>query len=142
MADNEYDIRKWKADNALHPQTMDDNTVDWIFLIDSLNFSFWPNQDQMFTIEGEVGYWALCAAILRENRAREAKGQPRLTDPNVYATISDAEALEIFKVDAPNDNVKTIPMLQERIDIMRQHGQILVEVMFCLQFVCITFHSC
>ena len=52
VATNEYDIAKWKSDNVLHTQEMNEHSVNWIFVVDSLNFSFWPDVDKKFTIEG------------------------------------------------------------------------------------------
>lgn len=54
---------------------MDDQAISWIFLVDTLNFSFWSNNkdDNNKEIKYQViynnktweGYWALCAAINR-----------------------------------------------------------------------------
>ncbi len=77
-----FSLENWSA-NPLHPSDPNESTVDWIFVLDSLNFSFWPDSDELFTgasnlyrflrlvdFHGKLhtGYWSLVAAI---NRALE-----------------------------------------------------------------------
>lgn len=69
LKNNKYSFKVWKEHN-LHPKDMNRDTVDWIFLLDCLNFSFWVDDDlPAWTVlfEGEAyhGYWALCAGINR-----------------------------------------------------------------------------
>ena len=50
-------------------------TVDWIVVLDTLNFSFWTDEDvEPWTVryEGQdyTGYWALCASINRALKVR------------------------------------------------------------------------
>lgn len=64
-----YSFKIWK-EHKLHPKEMNRNSVDWIFLLDCLNFSFWVEDDlEPWTVEFEgenyEGYWALCAGINR-----------------------------------------------------------------------------
>ena len=45
-------------------------TIDWIVVLDTLNFSFWTDEDvEPWTVRYEgkdyTGYWALCASINR-----------------------------------------------------------------------------
>lgn len=55
-----------------HPRSTDPWAIDWIFLVDTLNFCFWnPSLDdglKQWAVEGEVGYFALCRAINRAMR--------------------------------------------------------------------------
>lgn len=65
-------IETYKS-QPLHPKKpLSASTVDWIFLIDTLNFSFWSEPDKYYKVsyhnETYTGYWSLCAAI---NRAIE-----------------------------------------------------------------------
>lgn len=120
MASSEYDLVKWKADNRLHPQTANEAAVDWIFLVDSLNFSFWPDAGQEFTIDGQVGYWALAAAV---NRA-QGEDIP-LTDPAFYSKLTLEQAGHIFRTDQAGI---TIPMLKERVEVLNTNGKVLLEV--------------
>lgn len=67
-----YSVKSWRK-HELHPKELSEATVDWIFLLDTLNFSFWVEQETPpFVVKYRgncyTGYWALCAAI---NRALE-----------------------------------------------------------------------
>ncbi|CAG2165674.1 unnamed protein product [Oppiella nova] len=112
-----YSTSVWK-EHPLHPKVADQTTIDWIFVVDSLNFSFWANTDQDYTIEGHTGYWALCAAI---NRAIK-KGIP-ITDPQFYSQVSEPEFREIFST----DNGIEIPLLLKRLEVLRESGRVLIE---------------
>ncbi|KAI4501943.1 hypothetical protein M0802_002625 [Mischocyttarus mexicanus] len=49
-----------------HPKSSDPNAIDWIFVLDLLNFSFWTDENaNKWTVNGETGYFAMCAAIKR-----------------------------------------------------------------------------
>lgn len=125
ISSSEYDIGRWKTDNALHPQQANEHSVDWIFVVDSLNFSFWPDVGSEFTIEGQIGYWALCAAI---NRA--LKENIPITDANFYSKLSFEEACHIFRTDQEGID---IPMMKERLQVLHENGKTLVEVKKCCQ---------
>ena len=67
----EYSTHTW-SEHELHPQTKDESTVDFIFTMDLLNFSFWSEEEEepkRFCIEyrGKLwtGYWSLVAALQR-----------------------------------------------------------------------------
>lgn len=50
----------------LHPSPDDPRAVDWIFVLDTLNYSFWSRKDSpKWTVDGRTGYFALCAAVKR-----------------------------------------------------------------------------
>ena len=64
----------WK-EHGLHPSKMTKETVDWIFVLDTLNFSIWTNHDvELWTVRFEgknyTVYWALCASINRALKVR------------------------------------------------------------------------
>ena len=75
LTDKACNYFDWKA-APLNPKTMDESTIDWIFLVDTLNFSFWSDAELTQTNNVEKylvvykdasyhGYWALCAAVNR-----------------------------------------------------------------------------
>lgn len=71
MQEKEYSCKKW-AEHELHPKAKDEATVDLIFLMDLLNFSFWSdNEDDgtRFVVEYRgkewTGYWSLVACLQR-----------------------------------------------------------------------------
>ena len=72
----DFGLHSWSED-PLNPKLPDDAdetavkaAVDWVFFVDSLNFSFWSDEtrDKRYTVkyknEDFVGYWSLCAAVL------------------------------------------------------------------------------
>lgn len=71
MQKKNYSTETW-ADHELHPKAKDGSTVDFIFTMDLLNFSFWSDQTEpskRFCIEYRgkkwTGYWSLVAALQR-----------------------------------------------------------------------------
>lgn len=64
-----YSVKNWRQ-HELHPKDLNKATVDWIFVLDTLNFSFWvEDSSPPFVVKYHgkcyTGYWALCAAIHR-----------------------------------------------------------------------------
>ncbi len=62
------DLTIWKK-HELNPNVANEEAIDWIFVVDTLNFSFWPDGEEIFTVNyrGKLwtGDWSLCAAIDR-----------------------------------------------------------------------------
>lgn len=62
------------ASVPLHPKEKNEKSINWIFIVDSLNFCFWSTNKSRWQVtwNGETysGYFALCAAI---NRALEVR---------------------------------------------------------------------
>lgn len=126
MKTKSYSTLAWKQ-HDLHPKIASEKTIDWIFMIDLLNFSFWSDSDggERFAVlyKGKkyVGYWSLCAVI---NRAIE-EGVP-ITTPSFYSSesnISDQDIRHIFR----SSTQEEIPLLSERIKCIREAGRILME---------------
>ncbi len=108
-------------DRDAHPAGNDTDTAEWIFVLDSLNFSFWPDPGRTrWTVtgpEGDLrGYRALASAL---KRARN-EGVP-LADANVCATIDEKTLGTILR------GKGEIPLLAERARILRENGRILIE---------------
>ncbi|MEQ2239134.1 hypothetical protein ILYODFUR_001429, partial [Ilyodon furcidens] len=84
--------------------------LNWVFVVDTMNFSFWPEKEAQqceVTYKGTTytGYMTLCAAI---TRAME-EGVP-ITDPKYFSQISVEELGQVLR----SDNETAMPMLQER----------------------------
>ncbi|RPD57443.1 hypothetical protein L226DRAFT_467652 [Lentinus tigrinus ALCF2SS1-7] len=109
--------------------------LNWIFLISSLNFSFWSElegQHGRYGVEWRegwdsdrmvvhTGYWSLVAAI---DRALE-DGIP-ITDPAFYASETrcpDSLIEHVFRPAA--QSTEGIPLLHERVRVLREVGVIL-----------------
>ncbi|XP_025108209.1 LOW QUALITY PROTEIN: queuosine salvage protein-like [Pomacea canaliculata] len=118
----EFSVKMWK-EHPLNPKTMDEAAVKWVFLADTLNFSFWSASDEekyMVRYGGSdhTGYWSLCAAI---NRALD-KGIP-ITDPSFYASISRETFTQLFYSDSPYE----MPMIDERVKVLQEAGTVLMQ---------------
>ena len=120
IIEGSYDVSKWK-ETDLHPKKADEKAVNWIFLVDSLNFSFWQEPPSHIFYEGQKwrGYFGLCAAI---NRALD-EGIP-ITDPKFYKDITLDHFRHIFRTEEESE----YPMIQERLKILQAHGKTLCEV--------------
>ncbi|XP_043582507.1 queuosine salvage protein isoform X2 [Bombus pyrosoma] len=89
-----------------HPSPDDLKAVDWIFVLDTLNYSFWSKTNcPKWTVNGQTGYFALCAAIKRA------------------VDITRSEAEHIFR----GDTETSIPLLDERVKSLRDAGKVLLE---------------
>lgn len=71
MQERHYSTKTWSM-HELHPKAKDEKTVDFIFTLDLLNFSFWSeekDEEKRFSIEYRgkkwTGYWSLVAALQR-----------------------------------------------------------------------------
>ena len=98
-----------------------ERTVNWLLVLDALNFCFWAEKDQpRWTIDyqGEIlnGYWAEAAAL---KRAVE-DGIP-LWDAEYLSTISHETVAQIFR------GTHTIPLLEQRVNNAREVGRILLD---------------
>ncbi len=93
--------------------------ANFVLVVDTLNFSFWPDPGQArwrVTVHGETldGYWALVAAL---RRALD-EGVP-LVDAGYLARVSDEEVADVLRGEGQ------IPLLAERAAALREVGQVL-----------------
>jgi len=106
----------------MHPKATGASTVQWIFLVDSLNFSFWTDDNEHYAVTFKdgtyTGYMALCATI---NRAIEEG--INLLDANVLVNLTMEDLQRIFR----SDSQLTIPLIEERLCIMHKHGRVLLD---------------
>ncbi len=98
-----------------------EKTVNWVLLLDALNFCFWAEKGQprwRIEYQGEVldGYWAEAASL---TRAVE-DGVP-LWDAEFMRNASERELAHIFRGE------NTIPLFEQRLEHMREVGRVLVE---------------
>ena len=70
MKERDYSTKSW-SDHPLHPKPKDESTVNFIFTMDLLNFSFWSEKgdEERFAVSYQgkrwTGYWSLVAALHR-----------------------------------------------------------------------------
>lgn len=137
LKDKNCNYFNWKGSSPLNPKKMNEFSINWIFFCDTMNFSFWSDNELMppdmvskvkstslerYTVVYKNipyhGYWALCAAI---NRALD-EGFP-ITESHYYAHITESELKHILR----SDSSVQIPLLDLRLKILQETGKILNE---------------
>ncbi|KAF8073952.1 hypothetical protein FPV67DRAFT_1560242 [Lyophyllum atratum] len=139
-----YTPRTWRthplhivpSDPYIASDPMNKSIMNWIFLISALNFSFWSEKEGLpdrYGVEWQdgwdsegtkvwTGYWSLVASL---NRALADDDIP-ITDPNFYSSETLCPDSLIEHVFRPAEqSTETIPLLRERITVMREVGSIL-----------------
>ncbi len=101
-----------------------ERTVNWLLVLDALNFCFWAEKDQprwQVKYQGETlnGYWAEAAAL---TRAVE-EGIP-LWDAEYLSKISSKELARIFRGKPAKLN---IPLFEQRLHNAQEVGRVLLE---------------
>ncbi|KAF2463395.1 uncharacterized protein BDR25DRAFT_307830 [Lindgomyces ingoldianus] len=126
MQERGYSTKTW-SEHPLHPKAKDENTVNFIFTMDLLNFSFWSekSEDERFTVSYQdkrwTGYWSLVAAL-----QRGLDEEISITSPSFW--INEEECTEeVLRKVFRSETDEEIPMFQERIRCLREAGQILEE---------------
>ncbi|GAB6027484.1 hypothetical protein CHUAL_001738 [Chamberlinius hualienensis] len=121
MVNGSFNLADWKKFD-INPKVADEHAINWIFVVDSLNFSFWTPSNQKFVITYEnvpyTGYFSLCAAV-----QRALKDGIAMTDPNYYSKMSMEELKLVLRAD---DEIE-MPLLDERLEILHDHGKVLLE---------------
>ncbi|KAL3455445.1 hypothetical protein BJX64DRAFT_71248 [Aspergillus heterothallicus] len=124
MEKKEYSTHTW-SEHELHPKTKDEDTVDFIFTIDLLNFSFWSaeTEENRFAIEYRgkkwTGYWSLVAAL-----QRALDEDIPITSPEFW--IDEEECTEeLIKHVFRSATDEEMPLLQERLECLREAGRVL-----------------
>lgn len=69
MQQQSFSTQSWSK-HELHPKSKDESTVDFIFTMDLLNFSFWSeDEEKKYEVEYNgskwSGYWSMVAALRR-----------------------------------------------------------------------------
>ncbi|GCE16947.1 queuosine 5'-phosphate N-glycosylase/hydrolase [Dictyobacter kobayashii] len=113
------DIPLW--DERYHFSDGTARTVNWLLLLDALNFCFWAEKGQArwsIDYQGQTlnGYWAEAAAL---KRAVE-EGLP-LWDAEYLRTIPEETIAHIFRGSG------TIPLFEQRVHNAREVGQVLLD---------------
>jgi Potential Queuosine, Q, salvage protein family len=119
--DNHTQLASQLWDKKYHFHDDTERTVNWILLLDALNFCFWAEKSQpRWTIDyqGETlnGYWAEAAALTRAVQ----EGIP-LWDAAYLSQIDRDTIAHIFRGN------HTIPLLEQRVNNAQEVGQVLLE---------------
>ncbi|TWU78848.1 hypothetical protein ED733_007524 [Metarhizium rileyi] len=130
MQKKHYSAATW-SEHELHPKTKDESTVAFIFTMDLLNFSFWSElpDDERFAIEYRgkrwTGYWSLVAAM-----QRALSENIPITDPHYWQNEQECN-LESLRHVFRSSTEEEMPLLQERLDCLRESGRVLYERYNC-----------
>ncbi|XP_025944284.1 queuosine 5'-phosphate N-glycosylase/hydrolase isoform X1 [Apteryx mantelli] len=119
----EFGVAGWKCLHELNPRAASEEAVSWVFLVDTLNFSFWSERDDrkcLVKYKGKSysGYWSLCAAV---NRALD-DGIP-ITSALYYATMTLEQVRHVFR----SDTEVPMPLIEERHRVLNESGTVLLE---------------
>jgi hypothetical protein len=127
MQKKEYSTHTW-SEHELHPKTKDEGTMDFIFTMDLLNFSFWSaeTEEKRFAIEYRgknwTGYWSLVAAL-----QRALDEDIPITSPEFW--IDEVECTEeLIKHVFRSATDEEMPLLHERLECLREAGRVLCNV--------------
>ncbi|XP_011697112.1 PREDICTED: UPF0553 protein C9orf64 homolog isoform X1 [Wasmannia auropunctata] len=108
-----------RLSSEYHPERYDSRAADWLFVLNTLNFSTWvPNNAQEWKVNGLTGYMAVAAAI---KRAID-DGKP-IWDPKFYTKLTVDEMKFIFRGDDNND----MPGTHEKLKILHAVGNTLLD---------------
>ncbi|PGH04305.1 hypothetical protein AJ79_07153 [Helicocarpus griseus UAMH5409] len=137
MQKKQYSTKKW-AEHELHPKTKDESTVDFIFTMDLLNFSFWSDEmdeSKQFAIEYRgrrwKGYWSLVAAL-----QRALDEEIPITSSDFWQNEDECTE-EVLRHVFRSATDEEIPMFQERVDCLREAGKVLYDKYLCSFTTCI-----
>ncbi|MCX8103061.1 MAG: queuosine salvage family protein [Candidatus Bipolaricaulota bacterium] len=98
--------------DGIHVRDRTARTVQYLFVVDCLNFCFWP--EPRWRYRGHDGYLALATAL----KDAVERGDP-LWDAAFLAQMDRANLREIL------DGEHEIPLLDERVKILREAGAVL-----------------
>ncbi|ERF74366.1 hypothetical protein EPUS_02053 [Endocarpon pusillum Z07020] len=130
MQSKQYSTHSWSA-HDLHPKAKDKATLDFIFTMDLLNFSFWSesSEEQRFAVEYRgkrwTGYWSLVACL-----QRAIDQDVPITDSHFWQDEGEC-TLELLQHLFRSTTSEQIPMLRERLDCLREAGTVLYKTYSC-----------
>ncbi|KAL4800710.1 hypothetical protein BDV19DRAFT_351998 [Aspergillus venezuelensis] len=124
MQKKEYSTASW-SEHELHPKAKNEATVDFIFTMDLLNFSFWSaeSEEKRFSIEYRekrwTGYWSLVAAL-----QRALDEDIEITNPEFWVNEEECTE-ELIKHVFRSATDEEMPLLKERLECLREAGRVL-----------------
>ncbi|KAF2202147.1 hypothetical protein GQ43DRAFT_480112 [Delitschia confertaspora ATCC 74209] len=126
MNQREYSTKTWSS-HELHPKEKNESTVNFIFTMDLLNFSFWSekSEEERFSVSWKgkkwTGYWSLVAALQRGLE----EGLP-ITTPEFWADELECSE-EVLRRVFRSATKEEMPMFEERVKCLREAGRVIEE---------------
>ncbi|CAI8056589.1 Queuosine salvage protein [Geodia barretti] len=100
----------------------DEDLLNWIFFLDTLNFCFWSDEPTLFTVRYRNKFWTGYRALeAAASRAIEA-GTP-LHRPSYFGHMSLAQLEEVFR----SETHVPIPLLEQRLHCLHEVASVLQE---------------
>jgi hypothetical protein len=127
MKEQGYSTKTW-SEHELHPKSKDESTVNFIFTMDILNFSFWSekSEEERYSVRYKdkkwTGYWSLVAAL-----QRALDEDIPITTPTFWADEEECTE-EVLRNVFRSDTDEEIPMFEERAKCLREAGRVIEEV--------------
>ncbi|EME40723.1 hypothetical protein DOTSEDRAFT_74309 [Dothistroma septosporum NZE10] len=129
MQQKSYSTETW-MENELHPRASqgfsENDIVNFIFTMDLLNFSFWSelSSEERYQAEYRGKRWTGYNSLVACLRRALDEGVP-ITTPRYWRSqgFSNDAAKEIFR----SATAEQIPLLEERIAILKEAGRALLE---------------
>ena len=130
MQKRSYSTKAW-SEHELHPKLGTDldevGMVNFIFTLDLLNFSFWSelSAHQRYQVEYRGRRWTGYNSLVASLRRALDEGVP-ITTPRFWRSeqCTDEVIARLFR----SATAEEIPLLRERIGVLRKAGAVLHEV--------------
>lgn len=126
MEKREYSTKTW-SEHELHPQSKDESTINFIFTMDILNFSFWSDKSEaerfavVYKGKRWTGYWSLVALL-----QRALEQDIPITSPDFW--IDEERCTDdVLRAVFMSGTEEEISLFPERIRCLREAGRILEE---------------
>jgi hypothetical protein len=127
MQKRNYTTKTW-SEHELHPKTKDESTVNFIFTMDLLNFSFWSEKGEeerwavVYRGKRWTGYWGLVAVL-----QRALEQDVPITSPEFW--IDEEKCTdEVLRTVFSSGTEEQMPMFEQRVKCLREAGRVLEEV--------------
>ena len=118
-----------KSDPLEPPGLSNEEVLEWLFVVDVLNFCFWSDEPTLFTVshlgQGWTGYRSMCAALARAKSEGVAVHKPEF-----YGTVTQGQMEHIFR----SDSHVQLPLLEKRRTNLHEAAAVLKEVSRCIHF--------
>ena len=112
-----------KSDPLEPPGLSNEEVLEWLFVVDVLNFCFWSDEPTLFTVwhlgHKWTGYRSMCAALARA----KSEGVP-VHKPEFYGSVTQEEMEHIFR----SDSHVELPLLKKRRSNLHEAAAVLYEV--------------
>ncbi|KAI1432143.1 hypothetical protein GGR50DRAFT_689183 [Xylaria sp. CBS 124048] len=136
MTKKEYSTETW-SEHELHPKSKNEACVSFIFTMDLLNFSFWSSRPEgerfavFYRDKTWTGYWSLVASL-----QRALEEDIPITDPHFWVNEEECN-LDCLRHVFRSSTDEEIPLIEARLDCLREAGQVLYEKYDCSFTKCI-----